>query len=48
MIFLWKDKEKHIVNLFRKGETTAMDELYMEYADYLTGVCTRYISDEDT
>lgn len=48
MILLWKDKEKHIVNLFRKGETTAMDELYMEYADYLTGVCTRYISDEDT
>lgn len=25
-----------------------MDKLYMEYADYLTGVCARYISDEDT
>ena len=24
-----------------------MDKLYMEYADYLTGVCVRYISDED-
>ena len=24
-----------------------MDKLYMEYADYLTGVCARYISDED-
>ena len=48
MIFLWKDNEKHIVSLFQKGEPTAMDELYKEYADYLTGVCTRYISDEDT
>ena len=48
MIFLWKDNEKHIVSLFQKGEPTAMDKLYKEYADYLTGVCTRYISDEDT
>lgn len=48
MILLWKDKEKHIVNLFQKGEPSAMDKLYMEYADYLSGVCARYISDEDT
>lgn len=48
MILLWKDKEKHIVSLFQKGDSTAMDKLYKEYADYLTGVCTRYISDEDT
>ena len=47
MILLWKDKEKHIVSLFKKGDNRAMDKLYMEYADYLTGVCTRYISDED-
>ena len=25
-----------------------MDKLYMQYADYMTGVCARYISDEDT
>ena len=25
-----------------------MDKFYMEYAEYLTGVCARYISDEDT
>ena len=25
-----------------------MNKLYREYADYLTGVCTRYISNEDT
>ena len=48
MILLWKDKEKQIVNLFQKGDNCAMDKLYMEYADYLTGVCARYISDEET
>lgn len=48
MILLWKDKEKQIVSLFQKGAPHAMDKLYMEYADYLTGVCTRYISDEET
>ena len=48
MILFWKDKEKQIVNLFQKGDNRAMDKLYMEYADYLTGVCTRYISDEET
>ena len=36
------------MDLFRKGDNNAMDKLYMEYADYLTGVCARYISDEDT
>lgn len=48
MILLWKDKEKHIVSLSQKGDKCAMDKLYMEYAGYLTGICARYISDEDT
>ena len=48
MILHWIDKEKHILSLFNKGDNRAMDKLYMEYADYLTGVCARYISDEDT
>lgn len=48
MILPWKDKEQHILSLFQKGQGKAMDKLYMEYADYLTGVCARYISDEDT
>lgn len=48
MILLWRDREKHIVSLFQKGDPTAMNKLYKEYADYLTGVCTRYISDEET
>ena len=47
MILIWKDKEKYILSLFDKGDNRAMDKLYLEYADYLTGVCTRYISDED-
>lgn len=48
MILLWKDREKHIVSLFQKGDKCAMNKLYMEYADYLTGVGARYISDEET
>lgn len=48
MVFLWKDKEQQILSLFYKGKKEAMDKLYMEYADYLTGVCARYISEEDT
>ena len=47
MILLWKDKEQQILSLFQKGDNRAMDKLYMEYADYLTGVCARYISNED-
>ena len=47
MLLPWKDKEQQILGLFKKGDNHAMDKLYMEYADYLTGVCARYISDED-
>ena len=47
MILPWKNKEQHIISLFKKGDQHAMDKLYMEYADYLAGVCARYISDED-
>ena len=47
MILPWRDKERYIQNLFEKGDHRAMNKFYMEYADYLTGVCARYISDED-
>ena len=47
MILPWRNEEQHILSLFKKGSKHAMDKLYMEYADYLTGVCARYISDED-
>lgn len=48
MILPWIDKERYIQNLFERGDQRAMDKFYMEYADYLTGVCARYISDEET
>lgn len=48
MVLFRKDKEEHILSLFKKGSKQAMDELYKEYAGYLTGVCSRYVSDEDT
>lgn len=48
MILPWIDKERYIQNLFERGDRRAMDKFYMEYADYLTGVCARYIADEDT
>ena len=41
------NKEKAIVQLFRQGNPLAMDRLYAEYADYLTAVCARYITDDD-
>ena len=40
-------KEEHIIKLFRRGDASAMDCLYSEYADYLTAVCARYIPDDD-
>lgn len=47
MILRWKDKDEYILSLFRKGDRHAMDRLYQEYASHLTGVCSRYISDEE-
>ncbi len=41
------DKEQYIIKLFRRGDASAMDMLYAEYADYLTAVCARYIPDDD-
>ena len=41
------DKEQHIIKLFRRSDASAMDCLYAEYADYLTAVCARYITDDD-
>lgn len=41
------NKEQHIITLFHKGDNRAMDKLYGEYADYLAGVCSRYIRNEE-
>lgn len=47
MQFLKEDKEKQLVKRLRKGENGAMQDFYSLYADYLSGVCARYIDDED-
>lgn len=41
------DSEAEIIRLFRRGDPLAMDRLYAAHADYLTGVCARYIGDDD-
>lgn len=48
MILPWRNKEQYILSLFKEAHQQAMDKLYMQYADYMTGICARYISDEDT
>ena len=47
MKILGENREQRVIQLFRRGDATAMDRLYTEYADYLTGVCFRYIADDD-
>ena len=47
MNILGTDKEQRLLKLFDRGDATAMDKLYAEYADYLTGVCYRYIGNAD-
>lgn len=45
MHILGTDTELRIVRSFSRGDTSAMDRLYTEYANYLTGVCARYVPD---
>ncbi len=47
MNILGQNTEQRIIGLFDRGDASAMDALYAEYADYLTGVCFRYITDKD-
>ena len=41
------NKEQHIIRLFSKGDTRAMDVLYDEYADFLSRVCSRYVGNPE-
>lgn len=41
------DKESCIVSMLRNGDSAVSKALYCTYAGYLTGVCTRYLSDPD-
>ena len=41
------DKEQQIVEAFRRGEASAMDDLFALFSGYLMGVGARYIADDD-
>lgn len=41
------DKEQQIVEAFRRGDASAMDDLFTLFSGYLMGVGTRYIADDD-
>lgn len=41
------DIEQHIIDLFARGDTRAMDVLYSHFANYLTGVCMRYVPQQE-
>ena len=44
---LTEDREKVLIKRLRKGENGAMRDFYSLYADYLSGICARYIDDEE-
>ena len=39
--------DQHILDLFRRGQASAMDELYARYANTLAGICYRYITNDE-
>lgn len=41
------NREQQILDLFGRDTNRGMDALYREYADYLAGVCARYVPEED-
>lgn len=47
MSILRSDKEQRLLKMFDRGDATAMDALYADYADYLAGVAFRYLGDDD-
>lgn len=41
------NNERHILQMFALGDSRAMDVLYAEFADYMAGVCKRYVPQPD-
>lgn len=41
------NNEQHILQLFARGDSRAMDVLYAQFADYMAGVCVRYVPRPD-
>lgn len=47
MHFFIGNKEERLAKQLKNGESGALKEFYALYADYLTAVCARYITDEE-
>lgn len=47
MYFIGNSDEQRLVKRLRNGENGAMKEFYSQYAPYLKGVCSRYLSDKE-
>lgn len=47
MNFFMGNKEERLVRRLQGGDTVALKDFYSLYADYLTGVCARYVTDEE-
>ena len=47
MLSIGLNKEQRILAQFARGDQRAMDVLYADYADYLTGVAERYLRQPD-
>jgi len=45
--FFIGNKEERLARRLQDGNSDALKEFYSLYADYLTGVCARYISDDE-
>ena len=41
------NNERELTDLLRRGDASAMGEVYARYANYLTAVCARYIIDDE-
>ena len=39
--------ERELAESLRRGDASAMGEIYTRYANYLTGVCSRYIAEDE-
>ena len=42
-----KSEEQCLVRRLRNGENEAMRDFYALYANYLTGICSRYVADDE-
>ena len=46
-LYFTEEAEQRLVKRLQKGEKTAAREFYALYAADMTGICSRYIADED-